>query len=39
MYPDLYEDIDIESTAVEFYREVYGLDMTVEELGFINGAQ
>lgn len=39
MYPDLYEDIDIESTAVEFYREVYGLDMTVEERGFINGAQ
>ena len=37
--PGDYCALTIESTAVEFYREVYGLDMTVEELGFINGAQ
>lgn len=33
MYPDLYTDIDIKEKAVEFYHEVYGLDLTIEQIG------
>ncbi|MBQ6654191.1 MAG: ABC transporter substrate-binding protein [Erysipelotrichaceae bacterium] len=33
MYPDLYTDIDINKLAVEFYHEVYGLDLTLEQIG------
>lgn len=33
LYPDLFADIDIDAIAVEFYHEVYGLDLTVEQIG------
>ena len=33
MYPNLYEDIDIEKMVVDFYREIYGLDLTIEKIG------
>ena len=34
VYPELFEDIDIQAYAVEFYKEIYGLDLTPEEIGF-----
>ena len=34
MYPELYADIDYEQTVLDFYKEVYGLETTREELGF-----
>jgi len=33
VYPTLFEDIDITEYAVDFYRVVYGLDLTAEEIG------
>ena len=33
MYPELYTDIDLDELAVEFYHEVYGLDLTIEQIG------
>ena len=33
LYPELYEDIDLEAVAVEFYKDVYGVDVTTEILG------
>lgn len=33
LYPDLFSDIDIEAYAVDFYKEVYGLTLTVEDIG------
>ena len=34
MYPDLYSDIDYEQVVLDFYREVYGLETTRDNLGF-----
>lgn len=33
MYPELYEDIDFEETVLDFYHNVYNIDLTVEEIG------
>lgn len=33
LYPELYEDIDLGQLAIEFYHEVYGLDLTLEQIG------
>lgn len=33
MYPELYEDVDFEAITVQFYKDVFELDITVEELG------
>lgn len=33
MYPELYEDIDIAQIAVDFYREIYGLDLDIDAIG------
>ena len=34
MYPELYTDIDYEQIVLDFYREVYGLEITRDALGF-----
>lgn len=33
LYPELYEDLDLEAIAVKFYKDVYGIDVTSEILG------
>ena len=33
MYPELYEDIVLENLVVDFYHEVYNIDLTIEEIG------
>ena len=33
MYPDLYSDIDFDAIAIDFYHDVYNLDVTMEMLG------
>ena len=33
MYPELYEDVDFEAIVIQFYKDVFGLDLTAEELG------
>lgn len=33
MYPDLYYDIDFDAIVIDFYHDVYGLDVTMEMLG------
>lgn len=33
LYPDLYEDIDLEAVAIKFYKDVYGVDVTTDILG------
>ena len=33
MYPDYYSDVDFELIAIDFYHDVYNLDVTVEMLG------
>lgn len=33
LYPELYADLDFEAVVLEFYREVYGLEITAEALG------
>lgn len=33
LYPDLYEDIDLEAVAIKFYKNVYGVDVTTDILG------
>ena len=34
LYPELYADIEFEQIVTDFYRDIYGLDMTREDLGF-----
>jgi len=34
MYPQLYADVDVEQVVLEFYRDVYGLDITRDQLIF-----
>ena len=33
MYPELYTDINFEEIVIEFYKVVYDLDLTIEDLG------
>lgn len=33
VYPELFEDINIENYAVEFYSVIYELDLSIEEIG------
>ena len=33
LYPDLYTDIDFESIVIDFYQNVYGLNVSIEQLG------
>lgn len=33
LYPDLYYDIDFETIVIEFYQHVYGMDVSLEQLG------
>lgn len=34
MYPELYADLDYEQIVIEFYKEVYNLEVTRDTLGF-----
>ncbi len=34
MYPELYKDVDYEQVVLDFYRNVYGLETTREQIGF-----
>lgn len=34
MYPERFSDEDLAQTATEFYKTIYGLDITREQLGF-----
>ena len=34
MYPAYYDDIDFESIVVQFYKDIYNLNLTRDELGF-----
>lgn len=33
MYPELYKDIDLAQITVDFYRDIYGLDLSIEDIG------
>ena len=33
MYPERYKDLDFDQTVIEFYKEVYNLDMDMDALG------
>ena len=33
LYPELYEDVDFEAIVIQFYKDVYGLELTLEQLG------
>jgi len=33
MYPDLYSDLDFEKIVLDFYHNVYNIDLTIEEIG------
>lgn len=33
LYPELYEDINLEAIALKFYKDVYGIDVTSDILG------
>lgn len=35
MYPELYTDIDFNQIVVDFYKDVYGLEITAEDIGEI----
>ena len=34
LYPDAYSDVDFESVVIDFYHNVYGIDVTREQMGF-----
>lgn len=34
MYPERFSDEELAQTATEFYKTIYGLDITREQLGF-----
>ena len=34
VYPSLFEDIDIKERTIDFYKTIYGLDLTEEQIGF-----
>ena len=33
LYPELYTDIDFEAIVIDFYKNVYGMDVSIEQLG------
>lgn len=33
LYPELYSDINFETIVIDFYKNVYGMDVSIEQLG------
>ncbi len=33
LYPELYTDINFETIVIDFYKKVYGMDVSIEQLG------